>query len=87
MLKPYMEDNILHLSKTYKFGSSEISQLTFGELTAAEMGEITINGATKFKEFFPIISKLTGVTPSFVTKLSRQDIMLAVEHVGFLLAE
>jgi hypothetical protein len=86
MKKPYVEGNKLVLSKTYMFGSKEISELTFGELTAKEMGEMPLGEKQKFKEFYPIVCMLTGVAPGFLDKLGRDDIMKAVEHTTFLLA-
>jgi hypothetical protein len=86
MAKARIEGNKLILSKPYQLGSEEISELSFGEITAREMGEIPVGENLKFKEYYPLVGMITGMTPGFINKLTKDDIVKAVEHTAFLLA-
>lgn len=81
-----MDGEKLVLSKTYTFGSRDIKDLTFGEITAREMGEVPLE-PQKPKDFYPVICMLTGVTPAFLNTLCKADILKAVEHTAFLLGD
>ena len=66
---PYIEGNKVVLSKTYEFGQEKISELVFGEVTAAEIGEIPMWEKQKLKDYYPLVCALTGITPGNFKKL------------------
>lgn len=80
MEKPYLDGRTLYFKNEYSFGNS----ITFGEVTAREIGEVPIE-PKKPKDFYPVLGMLTGLTPKDVNKLGREDIFKAVEvTAGFL---
>lgn len=79
-----MTEQTLTLECPIEFGKRTISELTFKEMTAAEMWEV--HGQMKMGDLLKIGASLCGEPVSVMKLLKRADAQKVAEHVGNELA-